>query len=128
DGDVIVYLMVSKELPNRLAGSLSVVARAGRYRYLRVMLNATLSAEHLIASLAHELQHVREVMAHPDVDDGASLSTLYRQIGRESRIAGRTGWETDAAHAVGVDVRRELSAGVAAILTRRYDAARRAGQ
>lgn len=124
-GQVIVYVGLSSDMPGSLAGSLRFAGTAGRFRYLRVLVNGDLSAEQMVASLAHELQHVREVMASPDVQDEKSLEDLYRRIGRENRVAGRVGWETDQARAIGADVRRELSAGVAAILARRYDSGRR---
>jgi hypothetical protein len=124
-GRVIVYVGISNDMPDRLAGSLKFAGNAGRFRYLRVLLNADLSAEQVVASLAHELQHVREVMASPDVQDDQSLEGLYRRIGRENGVAGGGGWETDEARAVGADVRRELAAGVAAILARRYEGVRR---
>jgi hypothetical protein len=125
-GRVIVYVVLNGDMPDRLAGSLNFAGEAGRYRYLRVSLNADLPADQIVASLAHELQHVREVMAAPEVRDDASLRSLYRRIGQESHVAGKLGWETNEARAIGVDVRRELSSGVAAILARRFDAARRA--
>lgn len=125
-GQVIVYVTLNSDMPERLAGSLNFAGMAGGYRYLRVSLNADLAADHIVASLAHELQHVLEVMAHPEVQDDTSLTSLYRRIGRESHFAGRAGWETDQARAIGLDVRRELSSGVAAVMAKRYAAARRA--
>lgn len=125
-GRVIVYVVLSGDMPERLAGSLNFAGMAGGYRYLRVSLNADVPADQIVASLAHELQHVLEVMANPDVQDDKSLNSLYQRIGRENHIAGRAGWETDEARAVGIDVRRELSTGVAAVMAKRYAAARRA--
>ncbi len=124
-GEVIVYVVLNGDMPDRLAGSLNFAGEGGRYRYLRVALNADLPADQIVASLAHELQHVREVMAAPEVRDDASLRSLYRRIGQESHVAGKLGWETNEARAISMDVRRELSSGVAAILAKRFDAARR---
>lgn len=125
-GRVIVYVALSSDMPERLAGSLNFAGMAAGYRYLRVSLNADLPVDQIVASLAHELQHVREVMTNPDVQDDQSLTSLYRRIGRENHIAGRAGWETDEARAIGADVRRELTSGVAAVMAKRYAAARRA--
>ncbi len=122
---VIVYIGIRTDMPNRLAGRLNFAGRGGRYRYIHVALNGNLPAGQIVASLAHELQHVREIIAAPEVQDDESLTRLYRRIGRESRLNGDVGWETDGARAVGSDVRRELTSGVAAILAQRYDSVRR---
>lgn len=122
---VIVYVGIRTDMPIRLAGRLNLAGQGGRYRYIHITLNGNLTAGQIVASLAHELQHVREIIAAPEVQDDESLTRLYRRIGRESRLDGSVGWETERAQAVGSDVRRELTSGVAAILAQRYDSARR---
>jgi hypothetical protein len=122
--NVVVYMGIDPRMPNGLAGRLTFVAQAGRYRYLRAMLNPELSGDKLISAIAHELQHVIEVIDHPEVDSEAALSTLYRRIGHSNRAGGVLGWESSAAQDMGAEVRRELNIGEAAALARR-EAARR---
>jgi len=107
-GDVIVYVGMNPIMQRGIAGCVTFVSDAGRYRYLRAMLNPELTTEQLIAALAHELHHVSEIMAHPEVRSEPALASLYRRIGTENRRSVRSGWETNAAEQVGWDVRREL--------------------
>jgi hypothetical protein len=111
DQDALVYISLDIRMDKTLAGSLAFVGDVGAYRYLRVAINPNLAPEHIIASLAHELQHVVEVVAHPEVRSEADLLALYRQIGHENRVSGTPGWETAAAQQVSEDVRRELYLG-----------------
>lgn len=106
--DVVVYIGTDATMSPRLAGRLAFVGHGGRHRFLRVMLNPGFGLDLTIAALAHELQHVVEVIEHPDVQSEASLEALYRRIGRGNQTTGRPGWETDAAQQVTFDVRREL--------------------
>ncbi len=108
-GRVFVYIGFDRQMADRVAGSLTLVGSAGPYRYLRIALNPALPADQAIAALAHELQHVVEVMDHPEVTSEAALEALYRRIGRENRLLGRVGWETEQATLVGSQVRRELT-------------------
>jgi hypothetical protein len=117
--DVIVYAGLASRMTKGLSGRLTFVGSAGRYRYLRVMLNHELTGDLLIASLAHELRHVVEVIEHPEVRSEATLRDLYRQIGYSNEADGSLGWETDAAQDVAYEVRRELKLGTAAALARR---------
>jgi hypothetical protein len=113
---VVVYLTVDPRVDAGLAGRLTFMGNAGRYRYVRVAVNPRLSGDVLIATLAHELQHVVEVIEHPDVTSERSLGKLYERIGRSTRVGGIQGWETSAAQEVTYEVRRELSnAEVAAV-------------
>ena len=64
----------------------------------------------MIATLAHEFQHVVEVIDEPLVVDDNSLVRLYRRIGVENGERRQTGWETMAAQATAAQVRRELVA------------------
>jgi hypothetical protein len=118
-GNVVVYLELNKDLGPRLAGRLTFVAHADPYRYLRVSLNPDRPSDLIIASIAHELQHVLEIQADPQVRSESSLVSLYRRIGKSNRIGDRIGWETDAAQEAGRAVRRELTAGPASSVARR---------
>lgn len=73
------------------------MTQAGGFRYVRIAISTDLSADQIIATLAHELQHVVEIIDDPGVVDEPSLSALYRRIGRPSRVVATAGWETAAA-------------------------------
>jgi len=119
-GKVVVYLGLDPTMKTRgLAGRLIFTGDAGAYRYLRVLINPDMPSEQIIASIAHELHHVLEISAHPQVRSESDLVTLYKRIGRESRAMAGSGWETDAAQQVGYDVRRELHLGRADTVARR---------
>ncbi len=108
DSDVIVYLEIQPKLQGRLAGCMTWVAGAGRYRYVRASINPELTTDQRIAAIAHELQHVVEISEHPEVDGESALIALYRRIG-ESRPFNSTQWDTTRAREVGAVVGRELS-------------------
>jgi hypothetical protein len=107
---VIAYISVSPLLKPAVAGHVTWMTVAGGYRYLRVSINRDQTFDQMISTLAHELQHVVEVIEHPAVVDEASLTTLYQRIGRPSRATTNSGWDTTAAQEMGVRVKRELVA------------------
>jgi hypothetical protein len=125
-GDVIVYVGMNPAMQRGIAGCVAFVSDAGQFRYLRAMLNPDLTTEQIISALAHELHHVTEIIAHPEVRSEPTLASLYRRIGTENRRATGSGWETNAAQQVGWDVRRELKEHAAAAVARR-EAAEKAG-
>ncbi len=106
--DVYVYVGMSPLLKSSLAGRLSWMTKAGGYRYLRAAISTGLSSDRIISSLAHELQHVVEVIEDSAVVDEKSLETLYKRIGEPSRATASVAWETVAAQEVASRVRREL--------------------
>jgi hypothetical protein len=107
--NVFVYIGMRPNMGPEQAGGLTFVGHSGAFRYLRVAINPALGSEMAIATLAHELQHVIEVIEHPEVTSEPLLAALYRRIGQPSRILRGTGWETRAAQSVGLGVRRELA-------------------
>ena len=107
-GNVIVYVSLSQTLKSSLAGKLTWMTKAGNFRYVKATINADQTANEMIATLAHELQHALEVSADGDVTDQRSLTALYQRIGRRSRSGLIESWETQEAHDTGVRVRREL--------------------
>lgn len=117
--DVVVYMDLDRRMDSGLAGRLTFLGNAGTYRYVRVAINGGLGSDLMIASLAHELQHVVELIEHPEVTSEKALKTLYQRIGLSSRAGGVEGWETRAAREVTAEVRRELSAAAVAALARR---------
>ena len=107
-GNVIVYLSLSQSLRANLFGKLTWITKAGNFRYLKATLNIEQTADQMIATLAHELQHALEVSADEDVTDQRSMLALYKRIGRPSDFGASESWETEAAKATGLRVRREL--------------------
>jgi hypothetical protein len=108
DGDVIVYVGVKPLMKSNLSGALSFVTTAGDFRYVRVSISADQVPDLIIATLAHELQHVIEVIENPSVTNDASLSQLYQRIGLSTNHRPSVTWETLAAQAMGNQVRREI--------------------
>lgn len=119
--DTFVYIGVSPLLRSSMAGRLSWMTKAGGFRYLRAAISPDQSAHHFIASLAHELQHVVEVIEDSNVVDEPSLESLYKRIGRRSQAHISTSWETSAAQDAGARVRRELSDKPATVVSRLFD-------
>jgi hypothetical protein len=107
-GNVIVYVGGNPLMKSHLSGALSFVASAGNFRYVRAMINAGQLPDPMISTLAHEFQHVVELIDEPSVVDDDSLVRLYRRIGVSTGQRQLTGWETLAAQAIGAQVRREL--------------------
>lgn len=119
-GNTVVYVSLDPTMKKKgLAGRLTFSGSAGNYRYMRALINPDMPTDLIIASIAHELHHVLEVIANPDVRSENDLRELYQRIGRESQATLASGWETDAALQVGYDVRRELFLGRGNTVARR---------
>jgi len=90
---------------------LPFIATSEGTRYLRIVVTpdkTRQSHDQLLALLAHEMHHAREVLEHVGVSDLPAMQLLYRKIG--TPIAGpQGGFETTAALAVGDAVLSELS-------------------
>jgi hypothetical protein len=115
--NVIVYVGGNPLMKKHLSGALSFVTTAGNFRYVRATINADQLNDVMISTLAHEFQHVVEVIDEPSVVDDDSLVRLYRRIGVSNNERRTTGWETLAAQAMGAQVRRELILGRANAVT-----------
>jgi hypothetical protein len=110
--DVVVYVGLDPAMKKKgLAGRLVFMGDTGAFRYMRALIDPDLPSAQIIASIAHELHHVLEVIAHPQVRSESDLLTLYQRIGEPNRVATGSGWETAAARQVGFNVRRELHLG-----------------
>jgi hypothetical protein len=109
-GDVIVHVQRENFLPGRLSGRMKLIGRAGDRRYARVVIEAELQPRQFVAALAHELQHISELVSHHGVDDEMKMADLYRRIGREYRVSGQPAFETEAARRLGIEVLREMLA------------------
>jgi hypothetical protein len=106
--DVIVYLEVQPKLQRRLAGCVTWVASTPKYRYVRASISPDQTADRQIVAIAHELQHVLEIIEHPRVNGDRALLDLYRRIG-DPRAFNSTQWDTTTAREVGFTVGRELA-------------------
>lgn len=113
-GNLIVYVALSSTMRSTLAGKLTWMTRGGAFRYVKATINTEQSADQIIATLAHELQHALEVSHDASVIDQRSMLRLYQRIGRPSVLGIDAAWETAAAQETGVQVRRELLASAAA--------------
>lgn len=102
--DLIVYVSEVPYLPEPDAGAMQLAGCAGVHRYVRISVKRVRDPKLLIAAIAHELQHARELAENPQVVSEESLETLYRAIGRPSC----NGYETEAARETGNVVCREM--------------------
>lgn len=114
--NMFVYVGLNPFMKSRLAGQTTWMGKAREYRYLRVAINGDLVADQIIATLAHELRHVIEVIDDETVVDEGTLVSLYRRIGKPASADIPSGWETVAAQDAGFQVRRELRTATAVTL------------
>jgi hypothetical protein len=77
----------------------------GGHRVLRILVDPRKPDDELMGSIGHELQHAVEVLSHPFIRSYSAMILLYKKTCPE--CAGV--FETDAAVAAGISVRRELS-------------------
>lgn len=102
---VIVHITPATTMPPVPPGGLRFVTRVGDYRYLRIALRTDLPPEQLIALLAHELQHAREIAEAPQVVNEATLRQFYRTRGKRSCLrTAQECYETHEAQAAGTAV------------------------
>ena len=106
--EFIVYVESSRKLRDGMKGCL-VHGGAGP-RYLRVLLKTGLSVDERIGVLAHELQHVREVIQAGILNDSAAMDALFSRIGYNKRQQGgrQQEYETGAARLISAMVARDL--------------------
>jgi len=87
---------------------LPFIARVGGERYLRIVVSPDRNQrthDELLAVIAHELQHAREVLEHEGVVDAPTMTEMFKKIGAPVKH----GYETAAAQAMGDQVLSELS-------------------
>jgi hypothetical protein len=107
-GDVVVYMDQVREVPTRFAGSMRWIGASASQRYVRVSITVDLAPHDYVATIAHELQHVIEIIENPDVQDVSSFAALYARIGEHEEQNGLSVWDTAAAREVGRIVKREF--------------------
>jgi hypothetical protein len=95
-----------------IACLLHVVGAFDGAPYVRVLVDYKhRHPNNVIATIAHELQHAREVAQAPDVKDGATMRALFERIGTvRARSATAVAYETEAARRIGEQVLHELTA------------------
>jgi hypothetical protein len=107
--NVIVHIEMWAGLAKKgIAGRLTWVTAAARYRYVRVALSPMLSGNAAISILGHELQHVLEVGDDESIVDNATLSRYYAKHG--IAVRGGLDWDSESARDVGHEVLRDLVA------------------
>jgi hypothetical protein len=110
-GNVVVYLESEQVLPGVLLGALTWIGANDSLRFLRATIKVRPKSNSLIASIAHELQHVVEVVDAPWVTSDRGLRTLYTSIGKRTSVNEEV-WDTAAARWTTQQVMRELNGAV----------------
>lgn len=106
--DVLVYIDAPSRMTPGVAACLTWMATTPAVRIVRASFRPDLRTNEAIAMLAHELQHVVEVAAHPEVQDETTLLALYTRIGHPTAATGRH-WDTADAIALGSLARSEAA-------------------
>ena len=104
--NIVVYVVRAQKLPYGLEGCL--VASRSRSHTLKVLIARRSGLDWTIMTIAHELQHVREVLDAGGGNDQAAFDSLFTRIG--VRQPGTHQYETAAAQEVPAIVGRELRA------------------
>lgn len=104
--DVIVYLDINRALAPNVAACLTWMAATDSRRIVRASFRMHLGMNDAIAMVAHELQHVVEVIDHPEVRSTETLLDLYTRIGHPTGTDGMR-WDTADAVALGTLARLE---------------------
>jgi hypothetical protein len=106
--DLIVYLEIRHDLAQGVAACLTWMASTDSARFVRASLRPDLRQADAVSMIAHELQHVVEVIEHPDVRSNESLLDLYVRIGHPTAQSGKQ-WDTEAAIEAGTVARLEAT-------------------
>ncbi len=96
---------------NGLRSCVSHVEGDDRQRHVRVKIQARGTEDRLIATIAHELQHVVEILREPEVTNAERALALYRRIGLGKCREGLSeACETEDARAMEARVLEEFHA------------------
>jgi hypothetical protein len=107
-GNVVVYLEAEPNLRGSLLGALTWIGANDTFRFVRAAIKVRPKSNALVASIAHELQHVVEVVNAPWVNDDKTLRALYNDIGKRTSVSEDV-WDTAAARWTTQQVLRELN-------------------
>ena len=102
--DGIVYVAEGQCGHGVRACLLLTMTTMGDNRVLRILVDPRKSDLDLMGSIGHELQHAMEVLSHRSVRSYSAMILLFKK----SCVGCARRFETDAAIAAGVAVRREL--------------------
>jgi hypothetical protein len=105
--NVIAYVMCEHFASVTLEGRTAWEAAGPDARYVRVSIDCMLQDQRLVAVLGHELQHVAEIAAAPDVVDSRTFAKLFRSIGFSCGGSSSERFETEKARDTGERVRQE---------------------
>jgi hypothetical protein len=104
--DVFVMLTVGL-IEGDLTGTTRFLTSASGARYVAVRIDLRASSVDLVGRLAHELQHVAEIVDAPEVRDEPALRAMLSRIGRRTQRADS--WETQEAIETGRRAAREAA-------------------
>jgi len=104
--NTFVYVLRANMLPHQMEGCL--VSSSSQSQYLKVLIARNLGRDRTITVVAHELQHVREVLEAGGPSDQAAFNSLFARIGERQPDFPTQRYETDAAQRVMEIVRREV--------------------
>ena len=106
--DGIVYVEEGECRHGVRACLVPLLASAGSFRILRVVIDARQRDWDVMASIAHELQHAYEALSEPSITDSVALH-FFILMGSGHGLAGDA-HETQAAVRVGDAVKKEVAA------------------
>jgi hypothetical protein len=104
--DIVAYVEAARVAYSGVAGYVTFVSKTTMCRYVHITLTPHLNLSQMAALLGHELQHVLEIAAHPEVVDAESLSEMYERVGRHSHH--ERSYESAEAIEAGLRVQNEL--------------------
>jgi hypothetical protein len=107
-GNVVVYLESEQSMPGLLLGALTWIGANDTLRFVRASIKVRPKSNGLVASIAHELQHVVEVVNAPWVTSDRRLRALYTAIGKRTSVSDDV-WDTAEARWTTQQVLRELN-------------------
>jgi hypothetical protein len=106
--NVIVHVECARLHGLTLQGRTLFVVAKRDVRYVRVQVDCLLMTRELTAIIGHELQHVAEIAAAPDVVDEPSFGRLLQRIGFSVCCSTAEQYETNAALDSGARVGNEI--------------------
>lgn len=107
---VVVIVTYGECAGGRFRSCVTNVDGDARQRNIRVKISAHAGDDRLVATIAHELYHVTEILGEPGVVNAESTLKLYRRIGNGMCRKGLSeACETDAALAAEARVLDEIS-------------------
>ena len=107
--DIVAYVDSDLKPLGDTWGHVGFISKTTQCRYVRIAITAHVNLSQAAALLAHELQHVYEIAAHPEVVDNATLGAMYERFGRKANYANS--YDSEEAKEMGARVAAELLTG-----------------